>query len=62
MMNARITRSCIRARKRKSKHLRQQILDTNRQFTHADAGGVVDCVGDGRGDAGEADLADPARA
>ena len=39
----------------------QQVLDLHRQFAHALARRVMDRVGDGGGDAGQADLADPAR-
>jgi len=35
------------------------VLDLDRQFTHAHAGGVVGRGGDGGGDTGQADLADP---
>jgi hypothetical protein len=40
----------------------EEVLDLDRQFAHAHAGGVAGRRGDGGGDAGEADLADPAGA
>ena len=40
----------------------EQVLDLDRQFAHAHAGGVIGRGGDGGGDAGQADLADPAGA
>lgn len=40
----------------------QQVFDAHGQFAHADAGGMVDGCCDGRGNAGEADFANAARA
>ena len=42
--------------------LREQILNLDRQFTHSNAGCVMHCCCHGGGEAGQADLADPAGA
>src|SRR3954471_934426 len=40
--------------------LHEQVLDLYRQFPHAHSCGVVNCIGDGGGDARQPDLADAA--